>query len=89
MEKEIGLPAIIDGFMQGIRPEIASAASQTPCWEMKWHLLVKLLVEIERRLPQVVPQTYNQGMPRIALATQYHEDREEQASTKTTEVSNT
>ena len=68
MEKECGLPAIIDGFMQGIRPEIAYAASQTPCREMKWPLLVKLLVEIERRLPRAVPQPYASGVPQIASA---------------------
>lgn len=58
MTTEIGMPSIIDGFLQGLKREITWAASQINCRDLPWSVMVKKLVDIERRLPKKVAKPF-------------------------------
>ena len=52
MTPEIGLPSIIDAFLQALSFELASATSQIDCRNLPWSQIINKLVEIERPLPK-------------------------------------
>ena len=73
MTPEIGMLSIIDAFLQALRFDLASAASQTDCRNLPWSQMINKLVEIERRLPK--KQVWRNPNPTNVNMAQFHEAR--------------
>ena len=73
MTPEIGMPSIIDAFLQALRFDLASAASQIDCRNLPWSQMINKLVEIERRLPK--KPIWKNATPTNVNTAQFHEAR--------------
>ena len=73
MTPKIGMPSIINAFLQTLRFELASAASIINCRNLPWSQMINKLVEIKRRLPK--KQAWINPNPTYVNMAQFHEAR--------------